>query len=158
MIISMDAEIAQDKIKYPFNKNFQKEIGIKNFSNSIKTSTKTLQLASYLVEKNLQLNAFRTPRSGIRQGCLLSLSVVLEGLDVPAVLVQNGESTPREGKQIWKDNLGKSLDTQPLQTTGPMKKFKGWMQREKHQYQVSVTVLASCSSFALYPQPTTAYS
>lgn len=42
MIISTDAEKAQDKIKYPFNKNFQKEIGIKNFSNSIKTSTKTL--------------------------------------------------------------------------------------------------------------------
>ena len=42
MVISTGAEKAQGKIQYPFNKNFQKEIGIKSFSNSIKSIYKNL--------------------------------------------------------------------------------------------------------------------
>lgn len=104
MIISMDAEKAQDKIQYPFNKNFERNRN-KELLQLNRASTKTLQLASYLVEKNLRLNAFRTPRSGTRQGCLLSSSVVLEGLDVSAVLVQNGESIPKKENRFGRITL-----------------------------------------------------
>ena len=87
MIISTDAEKAQDKIKYPFNKNFQKEIGIKNSSNSIKSIYKNL-IASILpsgekptaecipnpkIRNKARMPALTQRRAG-RSGCPSSLA------------------------------------------------------------------------------------
>ena len=98
MIISIDAEKAFDKVQHPFLIKTLSKVGIEGaFLNMIKATYK--KPTANIILNVQKLKAF-PPRSGTRQGCLLSLLLFNTVLEVLATAI-------RQEKEIKVIQIGK---------------------------------------------------